>query len=344
MTIPIHALTPAFDQLLQNALDLLGIDLQEPRDLAAKVLRLSDFYLENPGHPTPWNEPFAAAAYLGYFLPLNFVRLGAAWSEVKRFLPPETISEIWDFGSGLGTTQWVLEGEEWLTPRPLFAIENSEQASGLHRQLLAGLRPKWKTQFLKAAAPKADALAVFSYSFLEMQNHLPNLKDFSHLLIVEPSTRTCGRDLMAWRQKLLLEGFTPLAPCTHAEACPLLTYSQKDWCHQRIHLAAPEWFGRLENHLPMKNRTLTYSYLLMSRTVKDEAWRRMARAIGDTLVENGKTRQMICRGPAREFLSWLHKHGPPPEIPHGALIRGVDGSEVKGADLRPSLGQLTWTV
>src|SRR5262249_41465244 len=111
-------------------------------------------------------------------------------------------------------------------------------------------------------------------------------------------------------------------------------------CHQRIAFSPPDWFSAIEAHLPMKNRTLTYSYLLASRTVTDQKWRGATRVIGDTLPENGKTRQMICRGPKREFLSWLHKAGPVPQIPHGALVNGVDESEVKGGELRP--GPLTW--
>ena len=81
----------------------------------------------------------------------------------------------------------------------------------------------------------------------------------------------------------------------------------------------------------------------MSRSAQDNVWRGAARAIGDTLEENGKTRQMICRGPEREFLSWLHRFGPAPRIPHGALVRGIQSAEVKGGgEIRPALGGITW--
>lgn len=96
----------------------------------------------------------------------------------------------------------------------------------------------------------------------------------------------------------------------------------------------------MEAILPMKNRTLTYSYLLVSRRVPHPSHRGWARVIGDTLKERGKTRQMICRGEKREFLSWLLKRGEPEEIPHGALIHGVDQAEVKGPELRPQPGSL----
>jgi ribosomal protein RSM22 (predicted rRNA methylase) len=341
---PLHTLSPEFDQAIQAALSARGVNLAEPRELAVQIKKLSDFYNSHPGHATPWEEPFAVPAYLAYFQPLNFVRLRAAWREVMRFIPPAEIGQIWDFGSGLGTTQWVLESEREFTPRRLAAIESSKRAAELHRELAQGSR--WTPQFLsKPQQPEAKTLAVFSYSFLEMQNALPELERFDHLLIVEPSTREAGRDLMAWRGRLLERGFTPLAPCTHADACPLLVHSQRDWCHMRIHFSAPEWFAHVERFLPMKNRTLTYSYLLMSRNVGGLKGG-VARVIGDTLPENGKTKQMICRGPKREFLSWLHRHGEPPRIPHGALVRGVEKAEEKGAgasaELRVTPDMLVW--
>lgn len=341
---PVHKLTPSFNELLQLALEKRDINFNEPRALANQVLELSNFYLQNPGAHTPWDKPFATNAYLSYFLPLNFVRLRAAFLEVKRFLPPETVSEIWDFGAGIGTTQWVLENDTHFSVRPFYALEDTKEAIFLYRQLMSYTRPQWTPQFVSRAEPLPNALGVFSYSFLEMRPRMVDLERFAHLLIVEPSTRERGRDLMSWRARLMDQGFYPLAPCTHSQSCPLLSESHRDWCHQRVHFSGPLWWHRIENLLPMRNRTLTYSYLLMSRTVQDTQWRGAARAIGDTRKENGKTRQMICRGPEREFLGWLHKAGPVPQIPHGALIRGVNQAEPRGGELRPRPDSLEWTI
>jgi len=139
---------------------------------------------------------------------------------------------------------------------------------------------------------------------------------------------------MEWRGRLLNAGFQVLAPCTHALPCPLLTKSPRDWCHMRVAFAGPEWFLRLEERLPMKNRTLTYSYLFVSRQLQRPWAANAARVIGDTLEEKGKTRQMICRGEEREFLSWLHRFGEPPRIPHGSICFGTETCEKKGPELR----------
>ena len=174
-----------------------------------------------------------------------------------------------------------------------------------------------------------------------MRDNLPDLSEFSHILIVEPSFRDTGRALMKARAYWIENGWTPLAPCTHSGPCPLLEHSDRDWCHQRVHFKASDRFLKLESHLPMKNQTLTYSYLLLSRACQTPAWRGATRVIGDTLYEKGKVRQLICRGPEREFLSWLSRAGEPPRIPHGALIADLGEVDVKGNERRPR-AKLIW--
>lgn len=329
------SLTRPFEQRL---LKVLGGAWASPNH----IRELSDFYISQTGRETPWSEPNTLSAYLSYFLPLNVARLRSVWREVRRFLNDSDISEVWDFGSGLGATQWVLEDESWLSSKPLYCLEISTKAIAGHENLLASGPSKFKPQFVKGVSPRKGAIAVFSYSFLEMQKGLPPLENFAHLLVVEPSTRECGRQLMEWRQKAIVKGFNPLAPCTHNQACPLLVQSGRDWCHMRVSFQSPEWFQQIEDHLPMKNRTLTYSYLLLSQEKTNTDWYGSTRVIGDTLEERGKTRQMICRGPQREFLSWLSRDGEAPRIPHGALIKSLGTPDLKGSEVRASR-DLKWT-
>lgn len=307
-------------------------------ELAQAVKSLSDYYVNFPGRETPWAKDFAVPATLAYFMPLNAIRLSETFREVRRFVPAEAIREIWDFGSGLGTTQWVLEDQEWLDPVPLYSVESGREARAEHQRIERLIAGRWRNHVadLSKLSERPGRLAVFSYSFLEMQNALPDLTFFDHVLILEPSTRECGRALMEWRSKFIAKGLQPLAPCTHSMDCPLLVHSPRDWCHMRVHFEGPEWWQAIEDRLPMKNRTLTYSYLLMSRTVEDREWRGRVRVIGDTLEEKGKTRQMICRGSDREFFAWMHKNGEAPMIPHGSLVRDLGLHEVKSNELRVS--------
>ncbi len=325
--VPVLTLSPQFERRL------LAVLHGQPAN-ARDVLRLSDFYIANPGSETPWDDDNNFKSYLTYFLPLNVARLHAVWRDVRRFLNSNEIQEIYDFGSGLGATQWMLENETEFVPRPLHCLEASDLAIRGHQQLLQAADSAWQPLFNTKVRPGPGALAVFSYSFLEMRNCLPDLDQFTHILIVEPSTRECGRQLMNWRQAWIEKGYTPLAPCTHALTCPLLKHSGRDWCHMRVAFSPPQWLQTLEENLPMKNRSLTYSYLLLSRGTQKSTHRGSIRVIGDTLDERGKTRQMICRSDEREFLSWLKRDGPSPRIPHGALIKTLNSYQKKGPEVR----------
>jgi len=313
--------------------------------VARAAQQLSNFYIEHPGQPTPWNEPYARPGYLGYFLPLNVVRLRSVWNRIASIMG--SVQEVWDWGSGLGTLHWILEHDAAPASGQhlnLFCVEHSRVAVDLHKHLMdCGESPlRLQPSFNEVKRrPSRGALGVFSYSLLEMNLQPSALEEFDHLLIVEPSTRERGRNLMSLRQDLLGLGYQPLAPCTHAQVCPLLEHSSRDWCHFRMGFQAPDWWQQIESHLPMKNSTLTYSYLLASRTwtrANNDSWR----VIGDRLDERGKSRQLVCRDNQRVFLSWLHRHGAPPDLPSGALLTApVEGAQAgnewrvdPGADLR----------
>ena len=59
-----------------------------------------------------------------------------------------------------------------------------------------------------------------------------------------------------------------------------------------------------------------------------------ARVVGDRLKEKGKDRQMVCRGPDREFLAWMHKHKLEQEIPRGVLINIPNNVQKVSNELR----------
>lgn len=316
----------------------LALSASQMANIARSVHEVSDQFVENEGSLTPWKTSAQALAYISYFMVLNYARLKDVWREVKRFGVSGQVSEIWDIGSGPGTLQWMLEDSGW--QGKLHNIEKSPEAIRWHR-LMIQPEDKIKSDWAQYADnPSPGALGVFSYSLLELTS-TEILKKFDHLLIVEPSTQTRARKLMELRAKLMAEGYSVLAPCTHELACPLLTHSNRDWCHQRCHWEAdvPSYWEGLESHLPMKNRTLTYSYLLVSRKEVTESThltqsKYLGRVIGDTLPERGKVRQMICRNEKREFLSWLTRHGEPEKIPHGALLTNLEGLEEKSGELR----------
>ena len=57
--------------------------------------------------------------------------------------------------------------------------------------------------------------------------------EFEALMILEPATSQDGRKLLELRSQLIQKGYSIWAPCLHQLACPLLTKSKTDWCHDR---------------------------------------------------------------------------------------------------------------
>ncbi len=305
--------------------------------LATDVLRLSDYFIHNPSAQTPWNENYCQNAYRNYFLPLNYVRAAGV---ITRGLQVDYFSGIQtsiDWGAGPGTASYAIADilKDQISNQIL--IEKSSTAlkkfSDLHSRLI---RPESTTVLsLKDLNCAPDrSLLMFSYSLTEMTTLPPNWDQFEGLMILEPATSQDGRKLLSLRQTLIDKGYSIWAPCTHQNACPLLTASKNDWCHDRFYVAAPEWFNQLEENLPMRNKTVTTSYLLARKTKPTADLIGLARLTGDSLKENGKTRQLICRGPVREFLTWMHKELVPQTLDRGELVNFPVRATAKSNEIR----------
>jgi ribosomal protein RSM22 (predicted rRNA methylase) len=342
-------LPPAYEPLIESALEPLGHSLNDPLKLSQAVRKLSDYYLSRPEGKTPWKEPWAQAASLAYYFPLNYARNRAVALEAHRLGFFAQLDEIVDFGCGMGS---ALHAFLDLAPdfQAVRGLDVSSESLELCRALCASKRTQnlldlhlvgagqTKRGFERNASAR---LFLASYVYTELEELPHGALESEAIAIVEPSTQADGRRLMKLRQKLIDSGYQIWAPCTHMDACPLLIHSEKDWCHDRIHWDAPSWFSEMEKHLPMKNRTLTFSYLLARKTtLPPAALAKLARLTGDTLIEKGKNRQSVCRGPEREFLAWfpqrMPKDAPAIELKRGNLINLKGSLEKKASEVRLS--------
>ena len=297
-----------YAQRLETLLQRLGYSTEQPKRLSQAVLQLSDFYIANPTAPSPLGEKWAQAAYLSYFFPLNYARNAAVVREGQRFKFFEGFDKIYDFGSGLGSASLAVQ-DAMPALKEMVIVDTSEDALELQRHLRAqvGFETSYGRRFPPITRPETS-LGILSYAYTELGEFPLELLKCEGLMILEPSTRDDGRRLLELRQRLLSEGYSAWAPCPHQGDCPLLVDSERDWCHDRIGWQGPAWWSKLEAGLPMKNRTLTMSYVLLRRTpapqTKLEPGTR-ARLVGDTLVEKGKTRQLLCLDSKRRFLTWF---------------------------------------
>jgi ribosomal protein RSM22 (predicted rRNA methylase) len=298
-----------FEGRIDTLLAEQGLSLNKTTKLADAILDLSDFYIHESAKPTPWHKPSTMAAHLAYYFPLNYIRSLGLVHEAKRVGFLTAKDEIIDFGAGLSPLAIANH-----------CIEKGDHCESVFKKLLPDAKAQWHTEIEKIDK-KENQILCMSYSLNELETIPDWIFSYDKIMIMEPSDRISGRKLLEVRKKFIEKGFYVWAPCTHQMECPLLKESKTDWCHTREHWKMPVWFQKIENHLPMKNRTLTYSYLLVGKTPPPKILSSYARLTGDLLAEKGKSRQLVCRSDKREFLAWLARDGEAPEYKRGELVK-----------------------
>lgn len=327
----VHHLPAGLEALIADNLLSLNYRFEQTDKIAQAILKMSDFYIQNPTAQTPWAEPWAQVAQWAYYLPLNYLRNVAVVAEAQRQEFFLDLTEVVDFGAGLGAGFRSLPDSF----KSFQVIEKSSLALQQIQssQIISEKNFVFQKTIDKVKNPK-KTLSLFSYSLTELESIPAWALETEALMILEPSTQQDGRRLQAWREDLIAKGFHIWAPCTHHLACPLLVHSKKDWCHHRLHFQRPSWLERIELKLPWKNQTLTVSYLLARKKPKTRS-EGLTRIVGDSLIEKGKTKQLICKNDLREFLSWLHKNGSAPDLHRGDLVSwSSDQAEIKGNEIR----------
>ncbi|MBC7458042.1 MAG: hypothetical protein H7235_07165 [Bdellovibrionaceae bacterium] len=305
------------------------------KNLSEAVLQLSNFFIDHPRDQTPWNEPYCKLAYRHYYFPLNYIRNMRVIEQGKNVNFFHHLEHTIDWGAGPGTASLALKNSLILKSQLL--IEKSTTALSAFKDIYDQLQNPTMTSVLdlkKINVDKSKTLLTLSYSLTEMAELPHGWDQFEALMIVEPSTRDDGRKLLHVRQKLIDAGYSIWAPCLHQKRCPLLLHSKTDWCHDRIHVQAPDWFKKLEEHMPFRNNTITTSYLLARKQKPTFNTNNKIRMTGDSLAEKGKTRQLICRNESREFLTWMHKEIEPETIPRGIVMDLPEKHEIKSNEIR----------
>lgn len=326
-----------FEARIDRLLTDLNLSLSKTTKLADAILELSDFYIHESGKPTPWHRQTTLVAHLAYYFPLNYIRSLALIHEAKKIGFLNDDDEIVDFGAGLSPLVAALGAKT-----DAHCVESSDVCADLFSKLVPGAKSSWHRE-LSQVERRSKQILCMSYSLNELVEIPDWFFSYDKLMLMEPSDRQTGRKVMELRKKLIEKGFYIWAPCTHQLDCPLLKESKSDWCHTREFWNMPLWFQKIENHLPMKNNTLTYSYLLASRMPAPQALLPLARLTGDLLKEKGKSRQLVCRGEKREFLAWLTRNGDTPEFKRGELVKISGDLKTAGNELRVDSQQVTLT-
>lgn len=323
-----YQLPSAISLWIEKYIKQLGFNFNAPKPLAQAILKVSDNYQETSS-TTPWSKPELQAAYLSYFFPLNYIRTLKVLDEAKHLGIFSEVQELIDYGCGPGTISKALIQDSEINLKHIWGVDNMQEVG---KYFLDCPRKETSLSFntnIPGVIKKQTALMA-SYVFNELTEIPQWIYQSDQIIILEPSTKQASLSFQKLRQQLIENKYNILAPCPHHNLCPL-SQSKKDWCHDRVYWEQPEWFQQIEKHLPMKNPSMTFSYLIASRTLQNE--QKYSRVVGDAQVEKGKTKWMICRSEEREFISFLKRYGKPPFIYRGEKL-AIYSDEKKGQEIR----------
>lgn len=260
-----------------------------PQDV--KRLSLSLTAERGPGPQSNYlANPANLSAYLYYFLPWNIYRLSRLLAGLDFDMSDG--DSLLDLGCGPLTLAQAL----WLA-RPhlrerrirLVCVDQTGQAMRAGRALFDALAGEagrnWTIDIVQAPAHKAptgpfqvvaaaNALNELGRGRGEEGHHAMErmaemlagrLSHDGRLLLVEPGTRLGGKLLSRLRDILLEEGLSPLAPCTHANECPMLAPRWRSWCHFVFPSdGAPDWLVRLTSVSGLDKDRASLSFMHMS--------------------------------------------------------------------------------
>ena len=87
------------------------------------------------------------------------------------------------------------------------------------------------------------------------------------LLLLEPGQQLHTRRLMRLRDHILSthKEMVPIFPCLRADACPMLTASESDWCHGSLDFKQPKLNAQLDELLGFNKHRIKYSSFIFQR-------------------------------------------------------------------------------
>jgi ribosomal protein RSM22 (predicted rRNA methylase) len=223
-----------------------------------------------------------ALAYALARMPATYAAVRACLTQTAHALPSFAPHSILDVGAGPGTASWAGIAA-WPSVRHLHWIERNDPLLALARTLAAAPgAPQAELSVgrgdvagVLADCDQAD-MVMASYALTELApvaatavlRHLWELTG-RLLVLVEPGTADGFKRVLGYREVLLAQGATIVAPCSHHGACPLRDNPR--WCHFGVRLP------RSRDHLLLKDADVPYEDEKFSYLVAGKGFEPIAR-------------------------------------------------------------------
>jgi ribosomal protein RSM22 (predicted rRNA methylase) len=285
--------------LLRRAVDdvLEGTVLS---DLSATAEALSQRYRDERHGAKPHAiSGRDALAYLAVRLPATYAAVRASFDAVAEARPDFAPKTALDIGAGPGTALWAAS-ECWPGLADAVLVEASPEFRAYGERLAAGLEtPHVTWRVADAAIDAVDCgtrdLVTLAYVLNELSPTVRHsvlqrlwAQTADTLVIVEPGMPAGWQRIHAARSQLIKAGAHVIAPCPHAQACPL---QPPDWCHFAVRVARSRVHRQTKRaDVPWEDEK--FSYLAVSQKPATQAG---ARVIARPRKAGGHTTLKLCR-------------------------------------------------
>ena len=277
-------------------------------DLAASAAALSQRYRDERRdgrlHVASAQD---ALAYLAVRLPATYAAVRTSFAALAQARPDFAPKTALDIGAGPGTALWAaadcwpdLEDALLVEASPIFRACGERLAAEAQQ---ADLVPHvtWRTTW-RTADVGVDAidcaprdLVILAYALNELdadvrQSVLTRLwrATADTLVIVEPGTPAGWQRILAARRQLIAAGAHVIAPCPHADECPLVP---PDWCHFAARVARSRLHRQAKGaEVPWEDEK--FSYVAVSRV---SALGLGARVLARPRKASGRVTLKLCR-------------------------------------------------
>lgn len=180
----------------------------------------------------------AAKAYLATRLPATFAAVRAALSMVEEASPDFEPASLLDFGAGPGTVFWAAT-DAWpeLDRATLVEASPAIRSVGAALATHSNVASEWLAGDVTGTVPQLEPADLVTLAYVldeiaetAISTVVQRLWDLTAhtIVIVEPGTPAGWRRILAARQTLIDAGAQVVAPCPHAQTCPI---TAPDWCH-----------------------------------------------------------------------------------------------------------------
>jgi ribosomal protein RSM22 (predicted rRNA methylase) len=235
------------------------------KELAARSATITTSYRGGVGSAAAIASETDALAYLVARLPATYAVAAAALAQVRDAVPDFAPARVLDAGAGPGTATWAAR-ETWPSLAHATLTDSNPRFLSLAHRLVPDAEILDR-DLARDALPAAD-LIIANFVIAEVvqpRDVIAGLYAATDdvLVLIEPGTPQGFIRIRGARDQLIRQGAHVLAPCTHANACPL---AGEDWCHfsQRL--------PRSRDHLQTKRANVPfederYSWLAVSKTL-----------------------------------------------------------------------------